>query len=128
MNEGPGRWRLLRDVLALQAKLVADGLRDIVIGPVLLVTGLLAFVTGNDRMRTLYYDVVRMGRRSEYWINLFGEHDGPAEPAGPGLDDALAKVEAFVVEQHARGGITETARQAIDRALDALQERSNRPR
>ena len=59
---------------------------------------------------------------------VFGEHDGPAEPAGPGLDDALAKVEAFVVEQHARGGITETARQAIDRALDALQERSNRPR
>jgi hypothetical protein len=126
MTDAPGRWPLLRDVLALQAKLVADGLRDIVIGPVLLLTGLAAFVTGSRRARALYYDVVRIGRRSEYWINLFAEHDGPAEPAGPGLDDALAKVEAFVVEQHARGGITGTARQAIDRALDALQARAPR--
>ena len=119
------RWQLLRDVLVFQVKLGVDALRDVVLSPVSLVAAAVDLL-GRDRARPLFYRVLAEGRRSEGWINLFGEADriAPREPAphgeGPGIDRMVRRVEALVVEQYERGGITAQAKTAIDRSLDTL--------
>ena len=126
----PGdRWQLLRDVLVFQAKLAVDALRDVILSPVSLLAALLD-VLGKERAKPLFYRVLVEGRRSEAWINLFGEADRIApreatrEGEGPGIDRAVRRVETLLREQYECGGITAQAKTAIDRSLDAL----SRPR
>jgi len=116
------RWQLLRDLLVFQLKLGVDALRDVVLSPLSIGAALLDLVTGTDR-ETLYFEqVLGVGRESERWINLFG---GAAEPSAepPGIDRLVERVEALVVDQYERGGITAQAKAAIDRSLDALSTR-----
>lgn len=113
------RWELIRDLVVLQLKLAVDALRDLVISPVSLVAGVIDLVTGGERPGRLFYSVLDAGRRSERIINLFGEADrASGEPAS--LDALVAHVEKLVVEQYERGGVTASAKAAIDRSLDAL--------
>jgi hypothetical protein len=132
MSEAPNRWELIRDVLVLQLKLAVDALRDLVISPVSLVAGLVDLVQGGERPGRLFYGVLAAGRRSEALINLFGEagRAKPSESSGAersessgepvSLDAVVARVERMIVEQYERGGITASAKSAIDRSLDAI--------
>jgi hypothetical protein len=121
MSEARGRWDLLRDVFVVQVKLLADGLRDIALSPVLFVTGMIAVIVGKPSTQALFYDSVRFGRRTEQWLDIFSVGGDVPRDEGPAFDDLIARVEDLLVEQHRRGGVTASARQAIDQALDALQ-------
>lgn len=133
-EEQPGqadRWTLIRDLAVFQAKLVIDGLRDLVLVPASLVAGIVSLVTGSDgQPGPQFYRLLGLGRQSEHWINLFGAYaNAPAEvqreepfPKGD-IDEIVGRLEAFVVAEQRRGGITAQAREHIDKALDALQRR-----
>ncbi len=123
------RWELFRDVLTFQLKLAIDAARDIVFSPISIVAALLDVIAG-DRERPYFYAVLAAGRRSESWINLFGG-PGRLAPSDAGeenrnLDAVVGRVEALLVEQYERGGITAQAKHAIDRSLDALVARRSR--
>ena len=115
------RWELLRNVLAFQLKLAVDALRDVVLSPISLGAALLDLVSGTDRDPLYFEQVLTLGRRTEGWINLFGAAPGADE--GPGIDRLVERVEALVVEQYERGGMTAQAKDAIDRSLDVLATR-----
>lgn len=66
------RLQLLWDVLVFQFKLVADGLRDVLLSPVSIASALLGLIVGGDKPDRYFRQVLRLGRRSEIWINLFG--------------------------------------------------------
>jgi hypothetical protein len=68
------RLQLIWDVLLFQAKLVADGLRDVLLSPLSIVAGILGLVAGGDDPHQYFRRLLRLGRRSEVWINLFGRH------------------------------------------------------
>jgi hypothetical protein len=96
-----------------------------VLSPVSLVAGAIDLVTGGERPGRLFYAVLVAGRRSEHVINLFGEAERvrprAADAGGdPSLDALVARFERLVVEQYERGGITASAKAAIDRSIDAL--------
>ena len=131
----PERSVLLRDILVLQLKLVVDGLRDFLLVPVSLVIGLGSLIRGGPEAGSGFYELLRAGRRSERWINLFGAADrvyGPsfADNIFPteNIDEIVGKVENFVVEEYARGGVTRQAKDQIDRALDSLQKLAEKQR
>jgi hypothetical protein len=71
------RLQLLTDVAVFQVKLVVDGLRDVLLSPLSIVAAVAGLLTGGDQPERYFQKVIRFGRRSEVWINLFGEHDGP---------------------------------------------------
>ena len=78
-----------------------------------------------------FYDVVLFGRQTERWINLFSAADRllpeSTEDRSPaGLDALVARMEDIVVDEYQRGGITTSAKDAVDRALDNLQGRGRR--
>lgn len=118
------RWGLIRDAIVFQVKLVVDGLRDAVMVPVSLVAAVIDLLGIGDRAGRNFYDVVTFGRQTERWINLFGAADRllPERTESPtGVDSLIQKMESMVVDEYERGGITASAKHAVDKALDTLQ-------
>lgn len=125
----PGaRWSLMRDVAAFQLKLFVDGLRDVLLVPLSLGAAALDLLATGPRAGRHFYDLLGFGRRTEEWIDLFGAARPEAERlAGtgstPGLDRLVERMEALARQEYERGGITTSAKDAVDRALDRLQAR-----
>jgi len=123
-----GRWELIRDLAVFQVKVLLDASRDVALVPVSLVAGFIDLIGGGERPRRLFYDVLALGRRSEDWINLFGEADrldagrerALLDPNAPSVDAVVARIEALLVEQYERGGMTAATKHAIDRSIDAF--------
>ncbi len=120
----PERWELIRDVLVFQAKLVIDGLRDLLLSPISIAAALAGVLLGGGRPGRYFYDLLRVGRQSDDWINLFGTRvTGDAIEDHEGrVDSYFDRIEDALVQQVARGGITASAKEALDRALDSVQE------
>lgn len=114
------RSKLLRDGLVLQVKLVVDGIRDAVLIPLALVAMVLGLSRGGEDADREFRRVIKLGRRSERWINLFG-HEIPLRRVGIGgsLDQLLERVEAEVIHQYNKGQNLDEARAAIKAAMDA---------
>lgn len=130
---GVRRGVLIRDVALLQVKLIVDGVRDFVLVPVSLVAGLLSFVSAGESSGRQFYDLLRLGRKSERWINLFGAAENvPAPPderdAFPDedIDSLVSRLEAFVVAEHRRGGVTRQAKEQLDQLLNGVRGRRAR--
>ncbi len=117
------RWRLIRDVLAFQLKLFVDGVRDFVMMPVSLGAAVLDLIGVGPRPGHQFYRLLRFGRETDRWIDLFGavEPDRLTGAAPIGLDALIERIERVVVQEYDRGGITSAAKRSVDRALDALQ-------
>ena len=117
------RVELIRESAVLQLKLLADGLRDAALIPVSLLATLVGLVRGGDEPDREYRKVIKLGRRSERWINLFGHQRplGKSHPAGS-LDTILGQVEEVVIEQYKKGRTTTETRAAIREALDEVQK------
>ena len=121
------RWQLLRDLAVFQFKLLADGLRDLIMSPVSLIAGLIGLLFVHDNPHRPFHDVLALGKRSERWINLFGAlprkrrlTESITVARTGSLDDVLERVEQLMVEQYEKGGLTASAKTSIDRSLNAL--------
>jgi hypothetical protein len=131
--DGPDRWTLIRDVAVFQVKLVFDGMRDVVLLPISLVAGLVSLVKGGGSPSSEFYDLLKVGRRSERWINLFGaasHYHGPQDEedkfAVEDIDVMVSRVESFVVDEYRRGGVTAQAKARLDTALDLIHKKARR--
>jgi hypothetical protein len=127
------RWALIRDLAEFAVKAGLEALRDLVLIPVVLIAGAAGLLLRPDAPAAYFEQVLRAGRRFDAWLSLFGEDDDAPEAGGEsgrrarrGVDALLERVEAVLVEEHRRGGVTTHAKTAIDRALDALQGPSAR--
>ena len=127
-----GRWTLIRDAAVLQVKLVIDGFRDLLLVPASIIALIASLLTSsNGKPGPQFYRVLAMGRRSEHWIDLFGalnnSADADPEPANEkdtSLDQVVARVESYVIDEYARGGLTRQAKEQIDKALNAMQKKN----
>jgi len=119
LNEAPINHRamLLRNAVVLQLKLVVDGLRDAALIPLALVATVLGLIRGGEDADREFQRVIKLGRRSERWIDLFGHETHPrrARPGGS-LDQLLEGVEAVVMEKHSTGRSAEETRSTIEEA------------
>ncbi len=132
-NGGPDRWTLIRDVAVFQVKLLFDGFRDLLLLPVSLIAGIVSLVRGGERPGPEFYDLLRVGHRSERWINLFGAasrvHGPPADDdkfAVEDVDKMVSRVEAFVIDEYRKGGVTAQAKDRLDSALNLLHKKTRR--
>ncbi|MDH4049561.1 MAG: hypothetical protein OEW68_17140 [Gammaproteobacteria bacterium] len=126
----PGRGQMLRDVAVFQVKLFADGFRDLLLVPLSIGAAIVALLKTGRRPGTEFYDVLRLGRRSEHWINLFSAAShvhGTAEDderfRGDDIDELVSKAESFVVDEYRRGGLTAQSREKLGRVFKAIHQR-----
>ena len=66
------RMELIWEASVFQLKLAVDGIRDIILVPISIVATLLGLIAGGDDPRQYFRKVLRFGRQTENWINLFG--------------------------------------------------------
>jgi hypothetical protein len=124
-----GRWTLIRDIGVLQLKLIVDGLRDLVLVPISLVAGVVSLAKSGRGGGTEFYDLLRLGRKSERWINLFGAADNSpsvededVEFSNADIDGLVSRVESFVIDEYRKGGVTKQAKVGLDKAIDSLHK------
>lgn len=130
-TRSPDRWTLARDIAVLQAKLIVDGLRDLILVPASLVVGIVSLLSHEDgRPGSQFYHLLSVGKQSERWINLFGAiKNAPPEVieenrfGDADMDDIVSRVESFVIDEYKRGGVTAQAKERFDKAMDAMQRR-----
>lgn len=125
---------MIRDVAVFQLKLVADGLRDLLLVPASLVAAIIALLKRGPNPGPEFYELLKAGRRSEHWINLFGAvsqasstEGGDKQLPGDDIDKLVSKIESFVVEEYRRGSVTGQAKEKLDRALQVLRKYQKRP-
>ncbi len=119
------RIQLLRHAAVLQLKLLVDGMRDALLIPVSLVATAMGLLRSGENPEREFLRVLKMGRRSERWINLFGQQApiGRRYPSGS-MDQLLDRVEAVVMDQYRKGHTADEARTAI---TEALQQDKGQP-
>lgn len=114
---------LIRNSVVFQLKLMADGFRDLVLLPVSLIATLVGLLRGGDEPEREFLQVIQLGRESEQWINLFGNHEASESANATASIDALfTKVEKTLKQQYVDSGISARAQAEIDEALQAAQE------
>jgi hypothetical protein len=116
-NQSP-RIALIRETAILQLKLIADGFRDALLIPVSLLAALIGLLRGGEDCDREFRRVIKLGRRSERWINLFGQQQplGISHPAGS-MDKILNQVESIVMDQYKKGRSTTETRAAVSKAM-----------
>ncbi|MGB5511981.1 MAG: hypothetical protein WBM87_09760 [Woeseiaceae bacterium] len=127
----PSRATLARDIIVLQAKLLVDGLRDLILVPASLIVGIAGLLSFDSaKPGAEFYRLLHAGKQSEHWINLFGAlrnappdlEDVKGFPDAD-MDDIVGRLETYMVEEHRRGGITAQAKDRLDKALDTIKRR-----
>ncbi len=126
----PNYRTLIRDVSMLQIKLFADSMRDLILVPLSISAGVLSLLWRSDnKPGTQFYHVLRAGRRSDRWINLFGAADRVYGPAGGAeqlqLDDMetiITHVEDFIAHKYNSGSFSEENKAQLNNALSLLRE------
>ncbi|MGB5345905.1 MAG: hypothetical protein WBN23_07070 [Woeseia sp.] len=119
------RMRLIRDIATLQVKLVIDGFRDLLLVPASLVVGLVSLLGGGGKDDS-FYELLRMGKRSEKWINLFGALDTlderDDEAGSQDIDRMVQRVETFIVDEYKHGHLSSQARDKIEQSIARMRD------
>lgn len=112
---GP-RFPVFRDVIVFQAKQLVDGLRDLLLSPISILAALVDLLVPGDDGGRRFYAVVRFGRRTEQWIDLFGAADRhePGTPA-KGMDVILKELEGLMRDPEQRDEARARAYALIER-------------
>jgi len=112
------RLRLVVDVFVFQFKLAADGLRDILLVPLSIFSAIMGLVAGGEDPYRYYRELLKFGRRSEIWINLFGyrKHQGTA-------DDLIAPIKDKVLSEAQSNPWISKAGGELNRTLDTVSDR-----
>ena len=115
------RAKLIRDTAVLQLKLLADGFRDAVLIPVSLIATLIGLLRGGQEPDREYRRVIKLGRRSERWINLFGQQRPLGRPHPvDSMDKVLGQVESAIAKQFSKEQNKERDRESDPREIDKL--------
>jgi len=118
------RFPVFRDVIVFQVKLLVDGLRDLLLSPVSIFAALVDLLVPGDDGGKRFYGVVRFGRRTEQWINLFGAADRHApEIAAKGVDVLLDELEGLMRDPARR----DEARARAHALVERLKTGARRP-
>jgi len=124
------RLRLVRDIASLQVKLIVDGFRDLLLVPASIVVGIYSLFGRGSRTGEEFYDLLRLGKRSEKWINLFGaaerHRDSAAEDQDDDIDRMVQRVESFMVDEYRHGRLSGQAREKLEGVISRLQSVARR--
>ncbi len=129
------RWALIRDVFIFQIKLAMDAMRDLLLSPVSIICGIIDIIKGDSPSQSYFHKLMSLGQQTDSWLNLFGNHNKTSENSNfnnnketkvdTSVDHLFSQVESILRDQHDKGGLTASAKSAIDRYLNKIAEIKN---
>lgn len=111
---------LLKQALIFQLKLGLDAARDILLSPVAMVVLLIDLLLGHDRKSCLFFRLLRFGRLSDRWINLFGVSQPHRAHRSDSVDHWLGQVEKVIREQQKGGKMSTATKAKLDGYLNKI--------
>ena len=94
---------LIRDLLIFQAKLVMDGMKDVVLMPLSIGAAAIDIVFPGERPGHRFYALMSLGERFDRWLNLFSaahradaSMDGLLGEGRAGRNTMLGEIDAIV--------------------------------
>ncbi len=116
------QWQLLRDVLAFQAKLAMDGLRDVLLSPISIGTAIYGAIVTPDNPGKEFNRLLKLGRRTDVWINLFGASEHYQDEKAKSSDVYIRKLENLVVEDYHKGGIVKNLKESTEGIISKIRK------
>lgn len=116
------RWSLIRRLAIFQAKLFADGLRDLVLSPISFVVAGIGIIFGGRNPHGAFDRLMQAGHITDSWIDPFGHH--AKEGDRPSMERMIDEVERALREDHARGGVTAEAERRFRTLAEELRRRA----
>jgi len=74
LNENYSRWTMCKNLFFFQVKLAFDALRDLVLSPISFICTLVDIIKKNDNEQSQFNQLMRVGKRTDIWLNLFNQH------------------------------------------------------
>ncbi|XOV88514.1 MAG: hypothetical protein ACFHX7_01210 [Pseudomonadota bacterium] len=122
VSEQPGHWQLLRDLLAFQWKLLLDGLRDLFLVPISIAAALLGFIISPGNPGLYFEGLMKLGHKSDRWINLFGSQLDDMADTAPSADQVVARIEDMLRREYEKGGIVRSAKEQTDELIRRIRK------
>lgn len=123
----PGRRQLARDVLLLQLKLLLDALRDVALSPLTLAAAALDFILAGRQPPRFFHAALRLGQRSDDWIDLWAAIRGADAADRPNVDLLLARVEDIVSDPKTGARRARVLKRWAERELARARKRTTSP-
>lgn len=126
------RWTLIRQALFFQLKLGLDALRDILMSPVSIVLVIVDVFMGNHHQHSYFIRLMRLGKKSDHWINLFAVELPNAATqsdnvtADSNVDVWLTKIEEVIKEQQINGKLTQSGKEKLRQYFSRVNTPSNK--
>ena len=114
---------LARDVLLLQVKLLLDALRDVVLSPLTLAAAAIDLALSRWQSPRYFRAVLRLGQRSDDWIDLWAAIRGARATDRPNVDLLLARVEEVVSDPKAGARRARVLKRWAERELARARRR-----
>ena len=142
-------WALIGRLITFQFKLAMDGLRDLLLSPVSIGFVLYGILVQREQPDKYFRRLMRFGRDSDHFINLFGEKQetlGPkpdideidkeivlssanvADSRTVTSDDYVKKLESLILSEYKKGGFITELKHGTDGILEKLQSKAEKRR
>jgi hypothetical protein len=118
----PSHWQVFRDLLAFQFKLALDAMRDLLLSPISVIAVIAGLVSRKDNPGRYFYDLLRVGHKSDRWINLFGTADSDAEDPRISSDTYVKKFEDLVINEVQKGGVIKNMKDKTDGLIEKIKK------
>lgn len=114
---------LARDVIGFQLKLLLDTARDLITSPIALVAAALDFLLMRQQSPRYFRGVLRVGKRSEEWIDLWASaYEDRAQPET--VDAVINSVEALLRDPRSGARKAKVLRRWAERELARRKRRA----
>lgn len=114
---------LARDVIGFQLKLLLDTARDLITSPIALVAAALDFLLIRQQSPRYFRGVLRLGKRSEEWIDLWAAaYEDKAQPET--VDAVIDRVEALLRDPRSGARKAKVLRRWAERELGRRKRRA----
>ena len=123
-TEDASRSALVLRIILFQFKLFADGIRDIVLSPLSMIAGLLGLLFSHSDPHYYFNRLLRLGHRSDRWINLFDNYSSKSPTTNHAtIDDLAEKLEATLRNDYNSNGMTAKTVRKLDEIIAEIKNR-----
>lgn len=117
------RSEIIRDTFVIQLKLIIDGLRDLMLMPLVVLATISGLIMHSNQPGRYLYRLLSYGKASEKWIGLFDEADKdcmePLDLKEKSLDELVKKTQSAFESKYIN---EEKKQKLLDRLNVALDE------
>lgn len=123
------RSEVIRDTLVIQLKLIVDGLRDLMLMPLVIFATISGLIMHSKQPGRYLYRLLSYGKATENWIGLFDEADKdvlePLDIKDQSLDDLVKKTQTAFESKYINEEKKQKLLDKLNFALDEINIKVN---